>query len=75
MSFSSTSSAGVPLSQRDRVKVIFSYSHQRSRCQLMSSDPLPDSIPMIRNGKTSRISSTAANTHLCALLRTLRFLV
>ncbi len=41
----------------------------------MNSLPLSESIPMIGNGKHDPISSSATNTHFCALLRTLRFSV
>ena len=39
------------LPDRERVKVIFSFSHQRSRCQLMNSLPLSESIPMMGNDR------------------------
>ena len=63
------------LPERERVKVICSASHQRSKCQLMNSLPLSESIPMIGNGNIALISRSAANTHVWALLRTERFSV
>ena len=41
----------------------------------MNSAPLSESTPRIGNGITAAISSRAANTHLRALLRTLRLSV
>src|SRR5215216_3896504 len=57
---------------RDRVKVICWEAHQRSRCSLMNSLPLSESMPSSGNGKAAWISTKAANTRRAALLRTLR---
>ena len=73
--FCSTWAPSLLLPDRDRVNVVWFCSHQRSRCQLMNSEPLSESIPMIGNGKAARMSMSASNTHFSALFCTDRFSV
>ena len=60
---------------RDLVNVMPLATHQASRWWLMNSEPLSESMPRIGNGNAPVMSSSASNTHFCALLRTLRFSV